>query len=157
MKPLTVFESSRLRKKGISAACSLTLVSPGGRAVKENGRLLSRVRNANICIPPQDDFFRTLPGRLASGRRPRGPGFAARPNHSRQSFPRCRGVEHFLISPQRAPVGRAHGASARLRPCCRRSRRLESSQETAGGTSHALLLHTLVRQFLIRCGAAAGA
>ena len=44
------------RKKGISAACSLTLVSPGGREVKESSlpfgcaqdKLLPRVRNANI-------------------------------------------------------------------------------------------------------------
>ena len=57
-----------LRKKGISAACSLTLVSPVGREVKESShpfgcaqdKLLSRVRNAYISIGPKPSFFRTL-------------------------------------------------------------------------------------------------
>ncbi len=40
--------ASRLRKKGISAACSLTLVSPRGREVKESNLLLPRARNAKI-------------------------------------------------------------------------------------------------------------
>jgi len=48
---------SRRRKKGFSAACSLTLVSPGGRAVKESSHLLPRVRNANISVGPQNVFF----------------------------------------------------------------------------------------------------
>ncbi len=42
---------SRLRKKGISAACSLTLVSPGGREVKESSHhLLPRIRKSHISI-----------------------------------------------------------------------------------------------------------
>jgi len=63
---------SRLRKKGISAACSLTLVSPGGREVKESGhpfgcaqdKLLPRVRNVNIFIDRGKVFFRTLLGMI---------------------------------------------------------------------------------------------
>ncbi len=43
--------------KRISAACSLTLVSPGGRDVKESSLLLPRVWNANIGAGPQGVFF----------------------------------------------------------------------------------------------------
>src|ERR1700693_4538381 len=58
-------DTSRLRKKGISAACSLTLVSPKGREAKESGhsfgfaqdKLLCRVRNVNIFIDCEKLFF----------------------------------------------------------------------------------------------------
>jgi len=52
----------RLRKKGLSAACSLTLVSPRGREVKESSHLLSRVRNFCNFTGPPESFFRTLLG-----------------------------------------------------------------------------------------------
>ncbi len=51
---------NRLRKKRFSAACSLTLVSPRGREVKESSHLLSKVRNFRACIGPQNSFFRNL-------------------------------------------------------------------------------------------------
>src|SRR5215472_12511240 len=40
-------------KKNFSATCSLTLVSPGGREVKESSHLLYRVRNARIYLRAQ--------------------------------------------------------------------------------------------------------
>jgi hypothetical protein len=64
------FILSRLRKKGISTACSLTLVSSGGREVKESGhpfgcaqdKLLPRVRTSTASSTAERSFFRTLPG-----------------------------------------------------------------------------------------------
>ncbi len=52
-------------KKGLSAACSLSLVSPRRREVRESSHLLSRVRNLHNCIGPQRSFFRTLLGAVA--------------------------------------------------------------------------------------------
>jgi hypothetical protein len=49
-------------KKRISAACSLSLVSPEGREVKESSHLLHRVRNANCFQADKKSFFRTLLG-----------------------------------------------------------------------------------------------
>jgi hypothetical protein len=50
----------RLRKKGFPPPAPSLWSLPEGREAKEGSRLLSRVRNADICIYPPTPFFRTL-------------------------------------------------------------------------------------------------
>src|SRR5215469_9769603 len=55
--PTTELTPGRLRKKGFSATCSLTLVSPRGREVKESGHLLCSVWNAPGLLEGTISFF----------------------------------------------------------------------------------------------------